>query len=566
MSARKTSKKYKSRKRGNNLQRSKSPGVKSDRNRSKRTQWKRLKHNGPLFPDEYKRLPRNVSLLYKGRKVALSKKAEEAASLYAKVIRDKISKRKRFQEHFFEDWKDVMTPAEKKRITDFKSCNFELIHYSLLERANLKRERERKDKASILKKKQQEREKYGFCTMDGKKQAIANYKIEPPSIFRGRGENKLKGRIKPRVLPGDVTINIGKGERIPKPSTSGSWKEVIHDNKLSWTAAWTDKLTRKKKYIYTGPSSNLRVLSDIEKFEKARDLHGYIGDIRRNYLNGCRSKSIYDKQRSLALFFIDRLALRVGNETGPTSAETYGCCSLQKKHIQLSSKGRRHFIQLKFKSKDSIIFNKKVEISPIVYDALKECTDGKGPREQILDLVTPTVVNNYLYTIDAKMTAKVFRTYNASVTFQYTLFAETSANMDLEEKLLSLDKACIAAAELCNHKKEMPKSHPKVMRNLSKRIENAEEQLDELEDREDGPRIADKIAKTEDRLYKLEIQKERKVLTADFNLNTGKTNYIDPRIVVAWAKTFDVPMSKVFTPTQMQKFKWAAKTKKTYVF
>ena len=41
------------------------------------------------------------------------------------------------------------------------------------------------------------------------------------------------------------------------------------------------------------------------------------------------------------------------------------------------------------------------------------------------------------------------------------------------------------------------------------------------------------------------------------SLTTSKINYLDPRITVAWAKKWDVPLEKLFSKTIRQKFPWA---------
>jgi DNA topoisomerase I len=51
---------------------------------------------------------------------------------------------------------------------------------------------------------------YGFCIIDGHKQKIGNFKIEPPGLFRGRGEHPKQGMLKQRVMPEDVIINCSK--------------------------------------------------------------------------------------------------------------------------------------------------------------------------------------------------------------------------------------------------------------------------------------------------------------------------------------------------------------------
>ena len=53
-------------------------------------------------------------------------------------------------------------------------------------------------------------EEYGFCLMDGHKEKIGNFKIEPPGLFRGRGDHPKQGMLKRRTQPEDVIINCSK--------------------------------------------------------------------------------------------------------------------------------------------------------------------------------------------------------------------------------------------------------------------------------------------------------------------------------------------------------------------
>lgn len=74
---------------------------------------------------------------------------------------------------------------------------------------------------------------YGFCTIDGHKEKIGNFKIEPPGLFRGRGEHPKMGMLKRRVEAEDVIINCSKDSKIPVPPEGHKWKEVRHDNSVS---------------------------------------------------------------------------------------------------------------------------------------------------------------------------------------------------------------------------------------------------------------------------------------------------------------------------------------------
>ena len=37
---------------------------------------------------------------------------------------------------------------------------------------------------------------FTHCTLDGRKEKVGNFRIEPPGLFRGRGEHPKKGTLK----------------------------------------------------------------------------------------------------------------------------------------------------------------------------------------------------------------------------------------------------------------------------------------------------------------------------------------------------------------------------------
>ena len=69
-----------------------------------------------------------------------------------------------------------------------------------------------------------------------------------------------------------------------------------------------------------------------------------------------KSKEMRIRQRAVALYFIDKLALRAGNEKDDDQADTVGCCSLRVEHIVLvEQRGDQEFIvEFDFLGKDSI--------------------------------------------------------------------------------------------------------------------------------------------------------------------------------------------------------------------
>lgn len=69
-------------------------------------------------------------------------------------------------------------------------------------------------------------EEYGYCLIDGHKEKIGNFRIEPPSLFRGRGDHPKMGMLKKRVLPKHVIINCSKDAKVPEAPGGQRWKEV----------------------------------------------------------------------------------------------------------------------------------------------------------------------------------------------------------------------------------------------------------------------------------------------------------------------------------------------------
>lgn len=51
---------------------------------------------------------------------------------------------------------------------------------------------------------------YGYCLMDNHKERIGNFRIEPPGLFRGRGDHPKMGMLKRRIRPEDIIINCSK--------------------------------------------------------------------------------------------------------------------------------------------------------------------------------------------------------------------------------------------------------------------------------------------------------------------------------------------------------------------
>ncbi|KAI7986691.1 DNA topoisomerase 1 [Camellia lanceoleosa] len=224
--------------------------------------------------------------------------------------------------------------------------------------------------------------------------------------------------------PSDITINIGKDAPIPfdlcKP------KEIRHDNTVTWLAFWNDPINPKEfKYVFLAASSSLKGQSDKEKYEKARLLKDYIQGIKTAYTKDFTNKDITKRQIAVATYLIDKLALRAGNEKKNMLCRLFlkidGCLT---DDDEADIVGCR---TLKVENKDSIRYQNEVEVELPVFKAIQ--------YDDLFDKLDTSKLNAYLKELMPGLTAKVFRTYNASITLDDMLNRETKGG-DLAEKVV----------------------------------------------------------------------------------------------------------------------------------
>ena len=520
--------------------------------------WKTLQHEGPVFAPEYERLPKSVVFRYNGSEMKLSLRAEEAATFYAKMGDHEYTQKEVFNRNFLSDWrKYYMTEEERNIIKDLKLCDFKPMVDFFKKQSEDRKAMSKEEKKVIKEANEELANKYGTCIVDGHKQKIGNFKMEPPGLFRGRGEHPKMGKIKRRIEAKDVIINIGKNSQVPAPPPGQQWKEVRHDNTVTWLVSWTENIMGNVKYIMLNPSSKLKAVKDWKKYEKARELHLIIDKIREDYKKGWKDREMVKRQTAVALYFIDRLALRAGNEKDDNEvADTVGCCSLRCEHIKLYDQlnDKEYVVEFDFLGKDSIRYFNQVAVEKRVYKNLKLFMEGKKPNDDLFDRLDTSKLNAYLNNnIMEGLTAKVFRTYNASITLERELerqMEELGSNASVAEKMLAYNRANREVAILCNHQRTESKGHQESMNKLDQKIKDVKKKLKESSDTKAKTRL-------KEQLKKLKVQKTDKDENKTIALGTSKLNYLDPRISIAWCKEFEVPIERVFSRTQRDKFRWA---------
>lgn len=179
------------------------------------------------------------------------------------------------------------------------------------------------------------------------------------------------------------------------------------------------------------------------------------------------------------------------------------------------------------------------------------------------------------------LSAKVFRTYNASITLQDQLYDKNEHGIDpdevvnfpVDQKMQFYTKCNREVARLCNHQKAAAKNFDEQVDKMNQKIDQLKAKLDTLKklvpklkkgqtpDDPKMPKSVDAcqaaIQKEEGRIKVEEHKLKEKIDNKNYALGTSKINYMDPRISISWCKANEVPIEKVFQATLRSKFAWA---------
>ena len=243
--------------------------------------WTTLEHAGVVFPPPYEQLPKSVRIRYDGKPVDLAPEAEEIAGFFGSMLNSAHNvENPTFQKNFFADFQKMLKETggaidkhgNEVAIKDFAKCDFQPIFDYYDAERTAKKALSAAEKKSLKAEKDAAEAPYMYCQWDGRKQKVGNFRVEPPGLFRGRGEHPKTGKVKARVVPEQITINIGKEATVPAPPEGHRWKEIKHDQEGTWLAMWQENINGAYKYVMLAANSDVKGQSDHKKFEKAREL------------------------------------------------------------------------------------------------------------------------------------------------------------------------------------------------------------------------------------------------------------------------------------------------------
>ncbi len=514
---------------------------------SSESKWKDLMHNGVAFPPLYESM--HLAVRIRGENVLLSSEAEELAYAWGKKRTTPYVLDPVFQTNFLSDFLKLLPSRfSNVRIGDIDfGPVFEFLAAEELRKTDplykKKVAAERKQLRLALK------EKCGYAIIDGTKTEVANWMVEPPSLFMGRGSHPMRGRWKPRTFPEDVVLNLSEGAPVPP----GKWKEVVHDHESMWLAFWVDKLSNVRKYVWPSDISNLRQERDKMKYDNARKLEKRLPDVRQHIEKCLISPDAKVRKLATVCYLIDSLAMRVGDEKDEGEADTVGASTLRVEHLKFLP----GVVEFDFYGKDSVRWQKTLRLDGVhspVGRNLQEFCAGKKPGDLVFDGIGSESVNRLLGEAMRGLTAKVFRTRHATSTVNEYLKRNDGFGREDPPfvKLYHARMANLEAAVRCNHKRTPPKTWERSL--LRK-----EERLAALAGRE--VKTEKQRLRLEQRVEKLKLDLELQKKTREYNLNTSLRNYVDPRVYRSWARRVEFDWKTIYPKTLQRKFLWAERAK-----
>ena len=97
--------------------------------------------------------------------------------------------------------------------------------------------------------------------------------------------------------------------------------------------------------------------------------------------------------------------------------------------------GKEYVVEFDFLGKDSIRYHNFVQVEKRVFKNLQLFMENKKEGDDLFDRLNTSILNEYLSSLMPGLTAKVFRTYNASITLQDQLNKLTDPEDNIPAKV-----------------------------------------------------------------------------------------------------------------------------------
>ena len=227
--------------------------------------WCTLEHSGMQVAPVYQ--PHHVPLLYDGQPVQLSAEQEEMATLLVQAC-EKFKPVPPFGENFMKDWRPLLEQTDEASVVEeLDRCDFSRIsdHLQVANAARLDAARAAMQHLPLGTGTAARRahvdnaftdDAHTHAIVDGVRRMrdLNSIRLPEARLFGGPiSGHPWRGRLSRRVLPEDVTLNLGRDAPVPPVPDVGdgqphAWGGVVSNPTVPWLARWTDPLSGHMKY------------------------------------------------------------------------------------------------------------------------------------------------------------------------------------------------------------------------------------------------------------------------------------------------------------------------------
>jgi DNA topoisomerase-1 len=306
---------------------------------------------------------------------------------------------------------------------------------------------------------------------------------------------------------------------------------------------WTENVMGQIKTITFSRNSFVIQNREEEKFDKARKLANNMGKIDAHIAKNLASKKKDVRMTATVCKLIRTLGIRVGDEKDTDiSADTIGASTLRKEHVTVNG----NKVKLDFLGKDSVRYTNETEFDDQTVANIKEFI--ADDKDRIFPDVTSTEVRDFLSSVVAGLSAKVFRTAAASELMSKlltTITAETE-----KEKMTKFTEANLEVAKLLNHQTTVAKSFDQSLVNLETKLTEVKEKRVTLAKEGKDKQIARLEERIKDIESKIDIKKKTKEISPDID-TSGPDAWVQIDFDVEWKEQeffLHLPVSRTRFP------------------
>jgi len=508
--------------------------------------WSNMTHNGVIEQSSYQ-----------FRQIGnYNSEQEEILWNYAHYIESDYWKSKIFQKNFLvvlQKYIDKNIKSVNEVVPFLKKC-FAIQQKEKEQKKSLTKE----EKEHLKKEKDLIKEKYGYAIINGEKQALGMYQLEPCGVFIGRGKSPLTGCWKERNYKSDVTINISKSAKVPE----GNWKKVVENKNSMAIADYDIKLSNGHtihKSVLFASNSIVKQNADKHKFDKAEKVLKHWTEIDKLIEKGI----LQNKDVAMVAWLVKNLGIRIGDEKDPEmESETFGASTLLGKHLKRidSDSDNNGIYELSFLGKDSVPYTKKFLVPEKLDIVFKIKCETANKDRQLFPSIKSKDVSEFLSSVVDGITPKVFRTAWGSYLLAEELRKYKKANSE-KDKVLFYNECNLSVAKQLNHQKAIGKNFNEQTKKMEDKIDSIKAEIVEL--KKDASK-KEKLTKKKQQLKTLEDSLKFKKETKNYALGTSKTNYSNPKVVYSFCKDIDLNINKIYTKSLQERFSWAEDVNKNF--